>query len=146
MCRVSITVLSIAIFLNLISGCTSTNIVGVEKNINIDSTQSTITTIAAKKIVRVQRIDSVLVVYNEGGAGFKESYQGKDSVIVGIKDGGGLSVTKLELIQIIWYEDGEVSVGKTAAPRWRHSDGCRDSRRYPNSTDIYFFFWVEGLA
>jgi len=113
--RKHVTILLLPIFFNFTVGCTSTSTVLTNMSNYDTSDPEVLQELSSGKITRLERTDSVTIVFNEEGTRYQHRYPGKDSVIVGWDTTGNVSVTELRQVRTLVVEQSETSAGKTIA-------------------------------
>jgi len=94
-------------FMNLTIGCTSSNRVWMDKEEFVSAIPNVPNGLDLSRIAKLKLKDGPIITFNKDGALYKDSYLGKDSVIVGYTEAEESSITKLNQVDVIWIENTE---------------------------------------
>lgn len=109
-----VTVAVLVAFVNLTIGCTSTKTTLMDGRELTESYLKDQDGPPPGKIMSVKRWDGAMIIFNEDGGVYKNSYLGQDSVIVGVVATGEVSATRVSEIEAVWVKQDETDALKTA--------------------------------
>lgn len=113
MVRKTVIFISIAALLNLSPGCTSSSLTTVPGQDISSLAPDSVSTYPDRKILKSYLRGGGVLVYNEDGGRYRNTYQGRDSVMLGVLSDGALVVTPIREIDSVCVQE---TVPKHADP------------------------------